>query len=119
MTTADNGVGGDAAPQHDSSVDFTGIGEHRPDHRRGLLVFTRLPDAVQRAEDATAYADHENRHWRASVARTRPATPTERALLAHLGYTLPDDLETRVEWLSSGVRNRRWPQLEVTNNDNA
>ena len=46
--------------------------------------------------------------WRAFA---RPATPAERALLAHLGHTLPDELVTIVEHRSPGVRNRRWPQL--------
>ena len=99
-----------------SDVDLTGIGEHKPDHWRGVLVFSHLPDLVQRAEDATAYADHEKRHWRTSVTRTRPATPTERALLAHLGYTLPAELETRVQWLTNGVRRRTWPQLGIGDN---
>ncbi|CKI51649.1 hypothetical protein LTT02_21880 [Mycolicibacterium smegmatis] len=98
-----------------TEIDLTGVGEHRPDHRRGLLVLAHLPDAVQRAEDATAYADYENRHYRASVTRTRPATPTERALLRHIGYTVPDDLTTVVEWLSNGVRRRTWPTLEEQN----
>jgi hypothetical protein len=43
----------------------------------------------------------------------RPATPTERALLEHLGFTdLPDELFTAVSFPTYGVRNRRWPQLE-------
>lgn len=99
-----------------TDVDLTGIGEHKPDHWRGVLVFSRLPDAVQRAEDATAYADHEARHWRASVTSTRSATLTERALLAHLGYSLPASLETRVQWLTNGVRRRTWPQLGIGDN---
>lgn len=46
-------------------------------------------------------------------AAARPATDTERTLLAHLGYTLPDELFTAVTFLTTGVRNRRWPQLEI------
>lgn len=42
----------------------------------------------------------------------RPATPTERALLAHLGYQLPDELFAVVTYYATGVRNRRFPQLE-------
>jgi hypothetical protein len=42
----------------------------------------------------------------------RPATDTERALLSHLGYTLPDDLVTHVSWPSQSCRRRVWPQLE-------
>jgi hypothetical protein len=96
------------------TVDLTGIGEHRPDHRRGHLVFTSLPDAVQRAEDATAMADYENRHFRAVVTRTRPASATEKALLTHLGHQVPANLTTTVRWLSNGVRNRSWPKLGIT-----
>ncbi|OBB48416.1 hypothetical protein [Mycobacterium sp. 852002-51961_SCH5331710] len=45
--------------------------------------------------------------------RPRPATATERALLAHLGYELPDELFTAVSFPAQGVRRRRWPQLET------
>jgi hypothetical protein len=97
-----------------TDIDLTGIGDHKPDHRRGYLVFTRLPDSAQRAEDATAMADLENRHYRSVVQRKRPATATEKALLAHLGHTVPENLETTVRWLSNGVRNRSWPTLGIT-----
>lgn len=43
----------------------------------------------------------------------RPATTAERTLLTHLGYSLPDELFTAITYLSTGVRNRRWPQLET------
>jgi hypothetical protein len=46
-------------------------------------------------------------------AAVRPATQTERTLLAHLGYELPDELFTAVTFLTTGVRNRRFPQLET------
>jgi hypothetical protein len=96
-------------------IDLTGIGDHKPDSKRGALVFSSLPPDVQRAEDATAYADYESRHYRAVVTRTRPATAVERALLAHvLGREVPADLTTTVRWLSSGVRNRSWPKLGIT-----
>lgn len=101
-------------PDISTDIDLTGIGEHKPDHRRGYLVFSRLSDPVQRAEDSTAYADLENRRMRASIHRERPATATEKALLAYLGHTVPEDLETRVRWLTSGVRNRSWPTLGIT-----
>ncbi|KDF01933.1 hypothetical protein Y900_024140 [Mycolicibacterium aromaticivorans JS19b1 = JCM 16368] len=66
--------------------------------------------------------------WRAFA---RPATPAERVLLAHLGHAapsgadpvtiaddgLPAELITIVDWPTSGVRNRRWPQLETTTGD--
>lgn len=96
------------------NLDLTGIGDHRPDNRRGYLVFTSLPDAVQRLEDARAYADLEARSWRASVVHTRPASDAEKALLAHLGHSVPANLETQVRWLTSGVRNRSWPALGIT-----
>ncbi|BBX33935.1 hypothetical protein MMAG44476_23127 [Mycolicibacterium mageritense DSM 44476 = CIP 104973] len=91
---------------------MTDIGAHRPGDPRGWLVFEQLPDDMQRAEDSTQHNDYEQRHWRASMHRDRPATDTERALLAHLGYALPGELTTRVQWLSNGVRRRTWPQLE-------
>lgn len=100
MTTPDN-------------FDLTGIGEHRPDHRRGFLVFTHLPPEVQDAEDSTAYADLENRYRRAVVHRDRDATAAERALLTHLGHSCPPGLQTRVRWVSNGVRNRSWPALKI------
>lgn len=43
----------------------------------------------------------------------RPATAAERTLLTHLGYVLPAELFTAITYLSTGVRNRRWPQLET------
>ncbi len=99
------------------TIDLAGIGEHRPDNRRGYLVFTRLPDSVQRAEDATAMADLENRHYRSVIQRTRPSTPVERALLTHaLGREVPESTPTVVRWLSNGVRNRSWPALGITEN---
>jgi hypothetical protein len=42
----------------------------------------------------------------------RPATTTERTLLEHLGYELPAELLTAVAYPTYGIRNRRWPQLE-------
>jgi hypothetical protein len=79
---------------------------------RGILVFEWLSDDLQNAEDSTTDADFRNRHWRSSVVRIRPSTTTERTLLAHLGFDAPDDLETKVIWLSDGVRRREWPALE-------
>jgi hypothetical protein len=91
-----------------------GVGPHQPDPYRGWLVFDYLPEDLQRAEDATmaadaALADHDLKVW-----RHRPATPAERALLAHLGYELPTELHTRVQWRNGTLRQRRWPQLEPT-----
>jgi hypothetical protein len=49
----------------------------------------------------------------------RPATPTERLLLQHLGYALPTDdagdpapLYTVVSYVTETLRCRTWPQLE-------
>jgi hypothetical protein len=89
------------------------IGPQRPNDRRGWLIFDSLPADLQAAEDATLGADHERLLDSMSADPfSRAATDTERQLLAHLGYTVPADLATRVHWLSPGVRNRRWPQLE-------
>jgi hypothetical protein len=83
------------------------IGIHKPDKARGWLNFSSLPPDLQYAEDSTLGAD-KTRGRRFS----RAATSTERTLLTHLGYQLPDDLTTRVEWVTPGIRRRRWPQLE-------
>lgn len=96
------------------NVDLSGIGAHRPCPARGVLVFDSLPPDVQNAEDSRADADYRGRHWRSNVTTERPATATERALLAHLGYTVPADLHTRVQWLTDGVRRRTWPQIPAT-----
>ena len=103
-------------PMTDNAVfDLTGIGEHRPDNRRGFLVFTHLPDAVQRAEDSRAYADLEARSWRASVICAHASSPAERALLSYVqGREVPGDLQTVVHWLFNGVRNRSWPSIGIT-----
>ena len=84
---------------------------------RGWLTFKHLPAHIQRREDATAAADHARGYPRGDYEQpapvfTRPATRAERILLQHLGYALPDELTTRVEWITPRVRNRRWPQLE-------
>lgn len=106
---------------------MTAIGPHRPGDPRGWLVFETLPDNLQRAEDATQTADFDRRTWwrpgwvrefdlvRGIPVRCfyRPATGTERALLEHLGYTLPPHLDTRVEFRTETFRQRRWPALET------
>ncbi|MCX6468090.1 MAG: hypothetical protein NTW76_02080 [Corynebacteriales bacterium] len=75
-------------------------------------MFDYLPDELQRAEDSTAVADKDR--VRGMYRHTRPATTTERQLLAHLGYTVPTDLDTVVSWpVGAGVRRRTWPQLET------
>jgi hypothetical protein len=84
-----------------------------PDDPRGWLTFSEpLADqALQRAEDSTQYHD---RYFHGGTF-TRPATDTERTLLAALGYTLPDDLLTYVRWVGP-LRQRRWVQLEPEGN---
>ena len=91
------------------NIDLSGI-EHRPDPEHlGVLVFWNLPDVAQRAEDSTAENDAAQRHWRASVTRTRPSTEAERILLGHvLGHPVPSDLQTKVIFLSNGVRRREF-----------
>jgi hypothetical protein len=76
---------------------------------RGWLVFHWLPDDLQRAEDSTAVCDRDQMRPRGFE---RPATDTERQLLAHLGFELPAELTTVVRYRTRGVRNRRWPALE-------
>jgi hypothetical protein len=94
------------------------IGSHIADDPRGWLRFTYLAAELRRAEDATLAADRERAgrpgDYGAVPTFTRPATATERTLLQHLGHTLPDNLNTTVTWVSDGVRNRRWIQLERT-----
>lgn len=88
---------------------------------RGWLALLDLPDEVQRAEDATADADKTRwttgtgvlTKWLIGEGQVfdRPATETERLLLADLGHTLPEELTTRVHFRNV-VRHRSWPQLE-------
>jgi hypothetical protein len=107
MTTVD-GVG----PQLQSGGIDNGI--------RGWLCFEYLPSWLQNAEDSTLAAD--DARWRETLGRSnfhwpgrsfsRPASVAERTLLEHLGYELPEELATLVEYVASGVRRRTWPQLE-------
>jgi hypothetical protein len=98
MTTIIDGVG----PQLDQAAAGT--------DPRGWLVFAYLPEDLQRADDSRAFADYDARRVRSFK---RPATDTERVLLQHLGFELPDELVTVVRYRSRGCRNRRWPQLET------
>ncbi|BBE43399.1 hypothetical protein [Rhodococcus erythropolis] len=80
---------------------------------RGLLTFDRLPRGLRIAEDATQAGDHEtSKTMSGGSPWTRPATPAERTLLTHLGYELPDELDTTVRYVTSGVRERTWPTLD-------
>ena len=92
-----------------------GVGPQLPQpDPRGWLVFQWLPLEVQRLEDSRQMADFEEAdNHRGMWARpwTRPATATERALLEHLGHTVPAELTTTIDY-SAGIRRRRWLQLE-------
>lgn len=89
------------------------IGQQHPQpDPRGWLVFTSLPAPLQNAEDSTQAADRD-RWIGAFVSFDRPATPTERLLLGHLGHDVPDALVTTVSYPSTGVRRRRWLTLET------
>ena len=90
------------------------IGAQRVGDRRGWLLFESLPTDLQNAEDSTLGADRQRvrEDGYGSWRFTRVATDTERVLLEHLGYVLPDYLTTHVNWLAPGLRNRTWPQLE-------
>ncbi|WP_156181025.1 hypothetical protein [Mycobacterium nebraskense] len=96
----------------------------QPDPRGWLAFAAPLPDELQRAEDSTAHADFyaQGVQWRYEWDEgtgyqcdyfERPATDTEKTLLTMLGYTVPDDLTTKVSFPSVLVRRRRWPQLET------
>ncbi|MBZ4620990.1 hypothetical protein [Mycobacterium avium] len=91
---------------------------------RGWLVFESLPADLQLAEDSTQHADYARQNFGDGICRQfdrdarvwfweRPATDAERTLLEHLGYTLPDQLTTRVRYVSETLRRRTWPALET------
>ena len=79
---------------------------------RGWLVFESMPENMQRLEDSRAAADRDHRAIKPR-GHTRPATATEIELLGHLGYQIPDGLETTITWPSKAVRRRRWLALET------
>ena len=86
--------------------------QQMPHDIRGLLAINGLPPEYQRAEDATAACDRERQRGFKPRGHERPATETERILLAHLGFELPEQLTTKVTWPSVSCRRRTWPQLE-------
>ncbi|PPJ24148.1 hypothetical protein C5E45_28285 [Nocardia nova] len=91
---------------------IAGVGAQFPQpDPRGWLVFESLPTDLQRLEDSRLQADFEDAEEHRGWPWMRPATDTERALLEHLGYTLPATLTTRVDY-DTGIRCRRWPDLE-------
>jgi len=84
----------------------------RGDDPRGILTFEYLPDDLQRQEDSTAVNDRDRARLVAPRGHTRAATSAEIVLLRHLGYTVPEGLETVVSWPSRACRRRQWPTLE-------
>jgi hypothetical protein len=80
---------------------------------RGQLVFEWLPDNLQRQEDSTLVADRDKARLFKPRGHTRAATAAEVELLQHLGYQVPDGLETTVSWPSRACRRRTWPALET------
>lgn len=79
-------------------------------HPCGVLMIRHTNECALRAsEDARQVADLEA--GRSSF--TRPATNTERTLLAELGYSVPAELSTRVVFLTPGARRREWPTLKL------
>ena len=82
-------------------------------HPHGLLAILHTNECPIRArEDGTQLLDHDLARGRRIV---RPSTTTERVLLAHLGYTLPDELPTVVTPLTRSQRNRSWPTITPEN----
>jgi hypothetical protein len=79
---------------------------------RGWLVFRGLPDDLRRAEDATAEVDMTYQRQTGRTRWSRLATDAERTLLALLGYQLPVNLHTTVEYTTASLRRRTWPTLE-------
>ena len=98
-----------------TAPDMSGAQQMEQPDVRGWLAINGLPPEYQRSEDSTTWADREraaNRWQRKGFQR--PATDTERALLAWLGHgPLPDELVTHVRYYSKSCRNRTWPQIEA------
>ena len=101
MTTPIEGVG----PQHPRAAAGS--------DPRGWLVFEFLPDGLQQQEDSTLVNDRDKARLFKPRGHTRAATSAEIELLQHLGYTVPDGLETVVSWPSRACRRRVWPALET------
>lgn len=94
-----------------NDVDLSGAVWYGWSDVRGWITFSGLGDELQRQLDQTQADDHQRRHWRPSVARVRPTTPAERALLAHLGFAVPTNLTTTVRYVSGGIRRLEFPAL--------
>lgn len=84
-------------------------------HPAGILTYRHTNGCGLRdLEDARKVADLEAA-VELGATFTRPATVTEKLLLASQGFTVPDDLLTSVEFLtvSAAVALRTWPALEA------
>ncbi len=96
-----------------TTTDIEHMEQYDQPDARGWLTFRNMPNDLRRAEDATLESD--SRYYRQTGRRrwSRPATPTERLLLQHLGHELPDGmLATWITYTTASIRNRRWPALE-------
>lgn len=108
----------EAAAIHESSSCPSCDGAHRPGDPRGLLSFDHTQECPLLAhEDATQMADFGLTAGRRRV--TRDATPTERVLLLRLGFDPRDGLQTVVTPMTTTMRNRSWPTLVPTTQENA
>lgn len=93
-------------------TDLSGVEQLPQPDPRGWLALRYLPPEYQRLEDSTAAWDFDTRAYKPR-GFTRPATPTEIALLEHLGHEIPPELVTSVKFYTKSCRNRRWPQIEA------
>lgn len=76
-----------------------------PAHPAGVLTFQhQITCTILVAEDTTRAADRTRPDSR------RPATPTEKALLGHLGWTdITADLQTHLQHVTRSVVRRDFP----------
>ena len=95
-----------------TSPDLSAVEQLPQPDPRGWLAMNNLPLEYQRLEDGTAMANRAWQRGRKPRGHEREATETERILLAHLGFELPEQLTTKITWPSRSVRRRTWPQLE-------
>lgn len=83
-----------------------------PGHPAGLLAIAHTTTcSAYEADSQTRAADRE-RVDAAFGEFTRPATTTERRLLAALGHVPPPELSTHVT-RSGGTDTRTWPAIET------
>lgn len=89
-------------------------GRYLAGHPAGWLTWQhRLTCTLGQADDQTRHADYLRAwHDRRPAPFTRPATPTERVLLAALGHAPAGDETTHVHPLMPAVTRRTRPQLD-------